>query len=118
MCQPSFRPHPSPEQLHILPGPWEKEERDEQELGLCQGGQRGEKHTKTTGKKPLCILRKCLQWINELRNHMLAAPGRRPAPVCVFPPRISLPMAKVSTNRDTILSSQLGLEPFKVPPSP
>lgn len=36
-------------------GPWEKEERDEQELGLCQGGQCGEKHTKTTGKNTMYI---------------------------------------------------------------
>lgn len=54
---PSIRIHP-PSSFTSCLGPWEKEERDEQELRLCQGGRCGEKHTKTTGKI-LCILRKC-----------------------------------------------------------
>lgn len=53
----------NPPSIHIRPpssftsclGPWEKEERDEQELGLCQGGQHGEKHMKTTGKNTMYI---------------------------------------------------------------
>lgn len=51
---PSIRIHP-PSSFTSCLGPWEKEERDEQELGLCQGGQRGEKHMKTTGKNTMYI---------------------------------------------------------------
>lgn len=37
-------------------GPWGKEEKDEWELRLCQGGQgEGEKHIKTTGKNTIYI---------------------------------------------------------------
>lgn len=51
---PSIRIHPLSSFTSCL-GPWGKEERDEQEPRLCQGGQRGEKHTKTTCKNTMYI---------------------------------------------------------------
>lgn len=51
---PSIRIHP-PSSFTSCLGPWGKEERDEQEPRLCQGGQHGEKHTKTTCKNTMYI---------------------------------------------------------------